>query len=98
MRRRILLLTVGMTTLVVLAFAIPLAILIRHTVYQNALKALERQANDVGSYLLQQPTATQLTARPTPPSTTPSPQRVSPGSTPSTRTAPPRPHEHPFEP
>jgi signal transduction histidine kinase len=62
MRRRILLLTVGMTTLVVLAFAIPLAILIRHNTYQDGLKALQRQASEVGSYLTQQPTSTQLTA------------------------------------
>jgi signal transduction histidine kinase len=61
MRRRILVLAVGITTLVVLAFAIPLAILIRHTAYQDAIKALEGQAGEIGSYLSQQPTTTQLT-------------------------------------
>ncbi|MCW2604418.1 MAG: hypothetical protein JWN61_2553, partial [Pseudonocardiales bacterium] len=35
MRRRILLLTVGMTTLVVLAFAIPLMFLVRSAIVQR---------------------------------------------------------------
>ena len=51
MRRRILLLVVAMTTLVVLAFAIPLAILIRHNVYDDAVRAVDREANDVAFYL-----------------------------------------------
>jgi signal transduction histidine kinase len=60
MRRRILLLVVGMTVLVVLAFAIPLAVLIRNNTYADAVKALERQANDIALYLGQQPTTSQL--------------------------------------
>lgn len=61
MRRRILLLVVGMTTLVVLAFAIPLAILIRHNTYQAAIKALEGQASSVAFYVGQHPTTAELT-------------------------------------
>jgi signal transduction histidine kinase len=60
MRRRILLLVVGMTTLVVLAFAVPLAVLIRHTTYQDAVQALQRQANQVALYLNQQPSTATL--------------------------------------
>jgi signal transduction histidine kinase len=62
MRRPILLLVMGMTTLVVLAFAIPLAILIRHNTYQDGIRALERQANAIGLYLARQPTPAQLEA------------------------------------
>ncbi|HEV7205834.1 MAG TPA: HAMP domain-containing sensor histidine kinase [Jatrophihabitans sp.] len=51
MRRRILLLVVGMTTLVVLAFAIPLAVLIRHTVYADALTSLRTDTSKIGLYL-----------------------------------------------
>lgn len=51
MRRRILLLVVGMTTLVVLAFAIPLALMIRHVVYQDATREMQDQANRVANYL-----------------------------------------------
>lgn len=51
MRRRILLLVIGMTTLVVLAFAIPLAVLIRHNVYEDGVRALEREVNNVALYL-----------------------------------------------
>ena len=51
MRRRILLLVVGMTTLVVLAFAIPLAVLIRHNAYEDGTKQLEEQANRIALYL-----------------------------------------------
>ncbi|GAB2471409.1 sensor histidine kinase [Jatrophihabitans fulvus] len=47
MRRRILLLVVGMTTLVVLAFAIPLTVLIRNNVRSDAADELRRQAGDV---------------------------------------------------
>ena len=65
MRRRILLLVVGMTTLVVLAFAIPLAVLIRHNTYRDARTALEQQANEIGRYVNQNaaaPSTTVLTA------------------------------------
>jgi signal transduction histidine kinase len=51
MRRRILLLVVGMTTLVVLAFAVPLALLIRHVVYKDATDALQNRANQIANYL-----------------------------------------------
>jgi signal transduction histidine kinase len=50
-RRRIVLLVVGMTTLVVLAFAIPLAVLIRHNVYADATKALHDETNQIAIYL-----------------------------------------------
>ena len=65
MRRRIVLLVVGMTTLVVLAFAVPLAVLIRHNVYRDALAALQREAGDVAIYLRadnEAPTAAELKA------------------------------------
>ena len=45
------LLVVTMEALVVLAFAVPLAILVRHTVYQEALNALHDEANRVANYL-----------------------------------------------
>jgi signal transduction histidine kinase len=47
MRRRILLLVVGMTTLVVLAFAIPIAVLTHDAVAQRAEQATIDQANSV---------------------------------------------------
>ncbi len=47
MRRRILLLVVGMTTLVVLAFAIPIAVLTHSAVAQRAEQATIDQANSV---------------------------------------------------
>ncbi|MDT4956608.1 MAG: hypothetical protein QOD31_407 [Pseudonocardiales bacterium] len=47
MRRRILLLVVGMTTLVVLAFAIPIALLTRNALAQRAEQATIDQANAV---------------------------------------------------
>ena len=50
-RRRIMLLAAGLTVLIVLAFAVPLAILIRNTVYQRATDALQEQANRVANYL-----------------------------------------------
>jgi signal transduction histidine kinase len=56
------LLVAATTTLVVVAFAVPLALLIRHSVYQDAIKALERQSNAIGLYLNQQPTTAELTA------------------------------------
>jgi signal transduction histidine kinase len=64
MRRRILLLVVGMTTLVVLAFAIPLAVLIRHNVYENGLKSLQDETNHLALYVGEEPapTATDLAA------------------------------------
>jgi signal transduction histidine kinase len=51
MRRRIMLLVVGMTTLVVLAFAIPVGIEIRSTVLQRVEHATTEQANTVALYL-----------------------------------------------
>lgn len=51
MRRRILLLVVGMTLLVVLAFAIPLAVLIRHNVYNDAISTLQRDTGNVAFFL-----------------------------------------------
>jgi signal transduction histidine kinase len=45
------LLVVGMTTLVVLAIAIPLAVLIRHNVYAAAVKTLQDDANRISNYL-----------------------------------------------
>jgi signal transduction histidine kinase len=51
MRRRIMLLVVGMTTLVVLAFAIPVGIEIRSAVSQRAEHATTEQANTVALYL-----------------------------------------------
>jgi signal transduction histidine kinase len=65
MRRRILLLVVGMTTLVVLAFAVPLALLIRHVVYQDAVNATSDEANRVANYLrsnIVPPTAADISA------------------------------------
>ncbi len=51
MRRRILLLVVGMTVLVVLAFAIPLAVLIRNNAYDDATTALTRRGSDLALFL-----------------------------------------------
>jgi signal transduction histidine kinase len=65
MRRHIVLLVVGMTTLVVLAFAIPLAILIRDNAYQNGVKDLEDEGRSIGLYLssgTSAPTAADVTA------------------------------------
>ena len=50
MRKRILLLTLSITTLVVLAFAVPLAVLIRNVVYDDATRALQDTANRVANY------------------------------------------------
>ena len=47
MRRRILLLVVGMTTLVIIAFAIPMALLIRSTVAQHNQDQAQNQARAV---------------------------------------------------
>ncbi len=62
MRRRILLLVVGMTLLVVLAFAIPLAVLIRNRVVQNAEHTTIEQAQSVAFLLRGNPTSAQITA------------------------------------
>jgi len=43
MRRRIVALVAGMITLVVLAFAVPLALVIRHNVYNDAKRALQNE-------------------------------------------------------
>lgn len=51
MRRRILLLVVGMTTLVVVAFAIPVGILIHSAVAQRAEQATNDQAKGVAIFL-----------------------------------------------
>jgi len=61
-RRRILLLVVGMTTLVVLAFAIPLAVVIRENTYQDALNSLKRQADQASFYVSGHPTTAALTS------------------------------------
>lgn len=51
MRRRILLLSVGMTTIVVLAFAIPLAILMRNAAADEALKVARYRIENVAYYV-----------------------------------------------
>ena len=51
MRRQILLLSVGLNTLVVLAFAIPLAFLVRLSVEQRALKSATDEASSVAIFL-----------------------------------------------
>ena len=61
MRRRILLLVVGMTVLVVLAFAVPLASSSATSRIRTRRPPVERRANDVALYLLQQPTNAELT-------------------------------------
>jgi signal transduction histidine kinase len=62
MRRRILLLVVGMTTLVVLAFAIPIAVLTRNAVAQRAEHATVDQADNV-ALSLRSDTGTQADIR-----------------------------------
>lgn len=63
MRRRILLLTLGLTTIVVLAFAIPLVPLIRSIIEQRNERAAVEQAQKVGLYLRDDaPDAAMLTA------------------------------------
>ena len=56
MRHRIVALVVAMTTLVVLAFAIPLAVVIRHNVYRDAVKELQDAVTSV-AYDLRAPNA-----------------------------------------
>ncbi len=51
MRRRILLLSVGMTTIVVLAFAIPLAILMRNAAADESLKVARYAVENVAYYV-----------------------------------------------
>ncbi|MDP9092152.1 MAG: hypothetical protein M3N95_04220, partial [Actinomycetota bacterium] len=51
MRRRILLLVVGVTTVVVLAFAIPVGVLLNSAVTQRAEHATLDQARAAGLYL-----------------------------------------------
>ncbi len=60
MRRRILLLVVGMTALVVLAFAIPLAILIPSAVTQRAERSTIDQANSVALFVRSAPSVAAL--------------------------------------
>jgi signal transduction histidine kinase len=62
MRRRILLLVVGVTLLVVLAFAIPLALLIRTAVVRDAEHGLVDRAQTVALYLRGDPTRVQITS------------------------------------
>ncbi|WP_020390279.1 HAMP domain-containing sensor histidine kinase [Kribbella catacumbae] len=51
MRRRILLLSVGMTTLVVLAFAVPLTILMRNAAADDSMKAARYRAETIANYV-----------------------------------------------
>ncbi len=51
MRRRILLLVVGMTVLVVLAFAIPLIILIHNSAVDDGQNGLRNEARNIANYL-----------------------------------------------
>ena len=51
MRRRILLLSVGMTTLVVLAFAVPLTLLMRDAAVEEALEKAQLRAQNVAYYV-----------------------------------------------
>ena len=62
MRRRILLLVVGITVLVVLAFAIPLAVLIRDEVVRNAEHSMVDTAQHFALVLRGDPTSAQITA------------------------------------
>ncbi|GAB2572702.1 sensor histidine kinase [Kribbella endophytica] len=51
MRRRILLLSVGMTTLVVLAFAVPLTLLMRDAAVEESLEKAQLRAQNVAYYV-----------------------------------------------
>jgi signal transduction histidine kinase len=59
-------LVVGMTALVVLAFAIPLAVLIRHNVYRDAVTSLQSEADGIAALFLRPnqapPTAAQISS------------------------------------
>ncbi|MGH8960524.1 MAG: HAMP domain-containing sensor histidine kinase [Jatrophihabitantaceae bacterium] len=61
MRRRILLLVVGMTTLVVVAFAIPVGILLHSAVAQRAEQATLDQAKNAAFFLGSGPTKSKIT-------------------------------------
>lgn len=62
MRRRILLLVVGMTTLVVLAFAVPLAVLTHNVIGQQSEKSVQDQARGIAAYVrIAQPNRSDLT-------------------------------------
>jgi signal transduction histidine kinase len=64
-RRRITLLVAATTTLVVIAFAVPLAVLIRHNVYSDAVRSLQNEAGRIGLYLrggATTPTSAQISA------------------------------------
>ena len=63
MRRRILLLGVGMTSLVVLAFAIPLALLIRQNIENKALDSARYEAENLAYFIsAQDPDGDQVSA------------------------------------
>ncbi|HEY2297027.1 MAG TPA: HAMP domain-containing sensor histidine kinase [Jatrophihabitans sp.] len=63
MRRRILLLVVGMTTLVVLAFAVPLAVLTHNVIGEQADKSIAEQARGIAASLrTARPSRSQLAA------------------------------------
>jgi signal transduction histidine kinase len=62
MRRRIVLLVAGVIAVVVLAFVIPLALLVRHVVYSDATDALRAETNQVANYLHSNVTASLPTA------------------------------------
>jgi hypothetical protein len=65
MRRRILILSVGMTTLVVLAFAIPLTILIRNATATASLEQARYRAQGVAYYVGDRGPIQPLTSPPT---------------------------------
>lgn len=62
MRRRIVLLVASCITVVVLAFAVPLALLVRHVVYSDATSALQASANKIANGL-RSTTSTPTTAQ-----------------------------------
>lgn len=66
MRRRILLLVLGMTTLVVLAFAVPLAILVHNDAYSQGLDGLRKETSDIALFLREEnstKSAAEITAK-----------------------------------
>jgi len=58
MRRRIVALVAGMITLVVLAFAVPLALVIRHNVYNDATRRAQDETNRIAVFLHDYPAPT----------------------------------------
>jgi signal transduction histidine kinase len=63
MRRRIVLLVVGMTTLVILAFSVPVGILLHSALAQHAEQAAIDQANSVALFLSSgEPTSAEITS------------------------------------